>query len=210
MASLPLMCKGCGQRLVIPERSTLPDPPPVLPVAPPPPVAKPRPVKPPPAPLPEDDEGVLVAGADDTPDIDFDISGPLAVTESDAHRRRLPESVPPVPASLTKSPAPIPKPAAHSRPPLLGKVLPFMADVAIGAVLLVVGGFLGEIVAGKPTGQVWNEAGGAVAFPPMDLLMWVSPVVMLVLIEALLLSRGVSVSGWWKRRNGGYTSRSRN
>jgi hypothetical protein len=69
-------------------------------------------------------------------------------------------------------------------------------------VLLVISCWLGELLAGKPTREVWNEAGSSVKVPSTELLLWLAPPVLVALIYALLISRGLSVGGWLKRRLG--------
>jgi hypothetical protein len=68
-----------------------------------------------------------------------------------------------------------------------------MVDVVVVLVLLAGGAFLGEMLAGKPTREVWQDAGSSVTFPPIDLLMWLAPPVLLALVYALLISRGKSL-----------------
>ena len=65
--------------------------------------------------------------------------------------------------------------------------------------LLAAGGFLGEMLAGKPTGEIWEDAGSSVKFPPIDLLMWLSPPVLFALVYVLLISRGKSLGSRLRR-----------
>ena len=74
-----------------------------------------------------------------------------------------------------------------------------MVDITAVLILLVAGAFLGELVTGKPTKQVVREAGSAVAFPPVDLVMWLAPPLLLGLVYTLLVSRGVSVGSRLRR-----------
>jgi hypothetical protein len=219
LAKLPLVCKQCGQRLTPPE-----------PTPEPPPVAKPQaaaPAKPAPVPTkaqaPPEGGDVLVAKADSTPDIDFDIPGPTAASLSDAARTRPPvpgssqstrpaEAEPGPAVNLDLLPKPAPKPVAPWKPapqptgdasdedksdPTL---LPFVAD-AVVFVLLVVGGLLlGEMAVRKPTGEILAEAGSAAKFPPIDLLVWAAPAVCFALVYILLGKRDLSVGAWIRRR----------
>src|SRR5262249_45221159 len=114
-------------------------------------------------------------------------------------------ALPPLVPSTQRPPAPAVAPSAtwSPSPPsggVVGKLLPIAADVVVCLLLLAVGAFLGEFLAGKPTREVWIDAGSSGRFPPMDLLMWLAMPVVLGLIYGLLISRGQSVGGWLKRR----------
>jgi hypothetical protein len=116
LAKLPLVCKQCGQRITPPEPT--PEPPSVakpqaaVPVKPPAPLTpRPKarqadPTKPSPSPQPApkqaeakptlpapkrepvEDEDMLAARPDSTPDIEFNIGGPTAASLSEAARTR--------------------------------------------------------------------------------------------------------------------------
>jgi hypothetical protein len=73
------------------------------------------------------------------------------------------------------------------------KFLAVVVDVVVLLLLIAVGGFLGEMLAGKPTLEIWQDAGSSVKFPSIDLLMWLSPPVLLTLVYVLLMSRGKSL-----------------
>lgn len=242
LASLPLVCKQCGQRLTPPAPTPDPPPPPPKPVAPPPPVAAPAP-KPaePPKPAPpapvgpfgappnEDDEDVLVAQPDASPDIDFNIGGPTAASLSDATRarstglsdahRRPPDlsgaigpggdSIPELNFDLLGPPSapPAPKPAPpppEPEPPAEEKpeptLFPFLADLGTFLLLVIAGLFLGELLADRPMGQVISEAGSAPKFPPLDLLLLLGPPLVFGLIYVLLGGRERTVGAWLRRR----------
>ena len=220
MAHLPLVCKQCGQRLTPPAPT--PDAPPLKPVAkpapaplPPKPVfAAPRPDEPP------DDDDVLVTKADSTPDIDFNVGGPTAASLSDAARARptgLSDANRPRPADLEATepeinldllpPAPPAMPSKPARPPAPAPppkpeptLLPFVADLVVFVLLVVVGMIFGELLARKPTGEVLSEAGSATKFPPVDLLLWAAPPVLFGLVYLLLGSRERSAGAWLRRR----------
>jgi hypothetical protein len=81
------------------------------------------------------------------------------------------------------------------------KPLPIVVDAMIGLLLLLVGGFIGEVLAEKSTGEVWREAGSAPKFPPMDLLLWLAPPIMLLLIYYLLVTRRKSLGAWLQKRS---------
>ncbi len=200
LAFLPLLCKGCGQSISVPKASTAEAAPPeVKPqvASQPPPEVKPQ-VASQPRVLDDDedeDEPFLIPEPDDSPDIDFDIGGPTAASQSDAHRQRMSGSLQPAPSPPRPPTAPPPTAA-----PPTNRWLPVVADVAVGVLLLVVGGWLGEVLAQKPMRQVWNDAGSSVRFPPLDLLLWLAPPVVFSLTYGLLLSRGISIGNRLRRR----------
>lgn len=107
----------------------------------------------------------------------------------------------PKPKPARRRPAPVAAPVPTAEPKRrLKHVLPVIADVAVGVILLGLAVFLGETLAGKPTRQLWHDAGGAVKFPPIELIQWIGPVAVIMLTYALLVSKGVSVGGWLRRR----------
>ena len=180
LARLPLLCKGCGHQLSVPEASAEPEPP-LERFAPPPPPAKPAPKKPaapaPPPPPEEDDEPLFEAH---TPDIDFNAPPPKEL--------RRPLSPPPAPP-----PPPAPKPAASR------KAIAVVVDVVVALLLAAGGVFLGEMLARKGTREVIAGINGP-KFPQPELLMWLCSPALLLLVYTLLASRGKSVGGWLKRR----------
>ena len=187
MARLPLLCKGCGQHLDVPEPT--PEPPPVPKLE-----THATPVPP--------------AGGLPSP-------GSPQVASSGSPRRETPAAnddgflsqetlarldVKP-PAEL---PAPPPKPAP---PPLIPaprpaprKLVAIAADAAVVLVLLGLGVLLGEFAARKPTAEILENASGP-RFPPTDVLVWLGGPVLLLLIYAWLGSRGWTLGGWLKRRS---------
>jgi hypothetical protein len=80
-------------------------------------------------------------------------------------------------------------------------MLPFIVDMVVFLALLAVGAFLGELLARKPTGAILSEAGAAPKFPPMDLLLWSAPPVLLGLVYLLLGKGGRTVGEWIRRRH---------
>ncbi len=190
MAHLSLMCKGCGQSLAVPEPTPDPKPEPPKPkVELPRIVAPPRPVDPPrvptPAPIPTKAiEPVASKPADD--DLLFEKPDPLAELE------------PEVPAAKR---AAEPKPAPEPSQPGGSKLVAVVVDVGIGLILIVVGVLLGELVAKKSTRDVLSEAGSAAKFPPIDLLMWMAPLVLFGLVYVFLAGRGKTLGGWLRRRS---------
>jgi hypothetical protein len=174
-----------------------------------------------PAPPPPDDDDVLVTKADSTPDIDFNVGGPTAASLSDATRARptgLSDANRPRPADLDATepdinldllPPPAPKPAARPAPPPEPvapeappepTLVPFVADLVTFVLLVVIGMVLGELLVGKPTGEVLSEAGAATKFPPIDLMLWGGPPLVFGLIYLLLSTREKSVGAWLRRR----------
>lgn len=212
-----------------PEPVAEPKPaPPKLPPVPPPAILAPAVAAKLPPPPEEDDEddGVLVTKADSPPDFD---GGPAAASLSEATRARpagLSDANRPRPADLDGGPAagsesvgdinldllpkPAPPPAPRPTPPPAppeppepgpeATLLPFLADFGVFVLLVVVGMFLGELLARKPTGQVLSDAGSAPKFPPTDLLLWAAPPILFGLVYLLLGSRERSVGAWLRRR----------
>ena len=183
LALLPLLCKKCGERIPVPAAPTAPEPraappPPRPAITPAPPPAPPKAPPPPPAatappvPAPKPAEAA---------------EEPLFVT-TNLEALTAPPLRPPKPAHPRPAP---PAPEAPPRKP--GKLLGVVVDVVAVLVLLAAGSLLGEMLAGKATREVWNDAGSSVTFPPTDLLMWLAPPVLLALVYALLISRGKSL-----------------
>ncbi|MBX9583276.1 MAG: hypothetical protein K2X87_23490 [Gemmataceae bacterium] len=217
LAGLPLLCKGCGQRLTPPppEPDPEPEPPPARKAA-----AASGGRQPP--------DGRNHQGADAprspttanppddlfTPPLAEEIGepgspgggvGPTAGTPLHPPTRRgladrgdLPrrgggeDRV--VPKSATPGPAPTPTGGRR----LVGLVV----DAAVFLILLAAGVLAGEAVAGKPTRQVLADAEAAPNFPPTDLLLWAAGPVVFGLAYLWLGTRGWTVGGWLRRRAG--------
>jgi hypothetical protein len=79
------------------------------------------------------------------------------------------------------------------------KALGIVVDVCVVLLLLVGGAVVGEIVAGKSTREVIDGMSGP-KFPQLDLLIWLAPPVLFVLVYTLLGSRGKTVGAWLRRR----------
>jgi hypothetical protein len=168
MRQLPLLCKGCGQHLDVPEPT--PDPEPAKITETPPPSSKP-PIHP----------IVPLSGSTDKP-----ASTPnILVLE----------------APIAHSPSSVDNSAETAETSIGMKPLSVVVDAMVALVLFVLGGLLGEAVAGKSTGDVWRDAATAPKFPPIDLLLWLAPPSMLGLIYGLLVSRRKSLGCWLQRRN---------
>lgn len=217
LARLPLLCKGCGQSLAVPERSTEPEPPPVVaappPVPPPPPVPvvpppaaaapAPPPAAPPPPPrrLPEPASApVAVATENRLPPVGgTSANGPPAAHPPLNGLFEKPDALaglgaaPPPPARLAP-----PAPERSAGRKWLGAAV----DVLVVVTLIAAGVFCGEFLARKSTGAVLRTATSSAKFPPVDLLMWLAPSMLFLLVYALLISRGKSVGGALARRPG--------
>ncbi len=136
------------------------------------------------------------------PDINLDALSPTAPASEgpvDRLQKINLDLLPPAPPARAPRPAPPPEPPAPEAKPE-ATLLPFIADLAVFVLLVLVGMVLGEQLAGKPTGQVLTESGSAAKFPPIDLLMWGAPPMVFGLIYLLLGSRERSVGGWIRRR----------
>jgi len=105
-----------------------------------------------------------------------------------------------VPRPKVEKPKGSVKPRVPPRP--AKKLMPVVVDVVVGLILLALGVFLGEMLAQKPTGQILHEAGTAMKFPPIELIQWMGPPVVILLTYGLLVSKGRSVGGWLRRRRG--------
>jgi hypothetical protein len=192
LARLALMCKGCGQPLSVPETSTEPEPRP----EPPKPVTPPLPPLPPPrtVPQPPPQPPVAVATAENRlppPERPSTNGPPVAKPKVDALFER--------PDTLAELGAidelPLAKEEARG-----GGFLGGVVDVAVVLALIAIGVVCGELLVRRSTMEVLREAASAPKFPPVDLLMWLSPTVLLMLIYALLLSRGRSIGSWLRNR----------
>jgi hypothetical protein len=187
---LPLLCKGCGNRIEVPESSqesesvsaTLPESEPLATKA----------------------SGNAMATVP-TPDV----RAPKKESKPSLHPEgesfavaETHTAIPPeTPAQNTPALETTP-PQDHnpdrSKPRM--RPLPIVLDVFVVLFLFVLGGFLGEFLAGKSTGDVWREAGSAAKFPPIGLLLWLAPPTMLSLVYYLLASRRKGLGVWLQRR----------
>ncbi|HEY2911124.1 MAG TPA: hypothetical protein VGI99_12815 [Gemmataceae bacterium] len=183
---LPLLCKQCGHRLVVPD----PQPEPVAPIAAPPAAELLQQ-----APAPEDasaSEGRLVA-LPSVSDSEVDLFMSAEMRAKLAATAAAPEPVAEVPP-LT----PVAEPGAPRR--AASKALPVAVDAFVTVILLALGMFVGEAVAGESTGHILSRAGSAPKFPPTDLLLWLGCVGFFGLLYGWLGARGWTVGGWLKRR----------
>lgn len=81
------------------------------------------------------------------------------------------------------------------------KPLAIFVDAMLVLFFLLIGGMLGEILAKKSTGEVLSDASTAAKFPPLELLLWLAPPAMLILIYSLLISRRKSLGAWLQRKS---------
>jgi hypothetical protein len=109
-----------------------------------------------------------------------------------------PEPKPPKPPP---KPAPKPAPEPELEPQSDATLLPFVADLGVFLLLVIVGVFAGELLAGKPTGQVLSEVAGP-KFPSIDLVLWAVPPLLLGLVYILLNGRERTLGAWLRRRRG--------
>jgi hypothetical protein len=187
LAHLPIICKGCGRRLTVPEPT--PEPPPE-----PPPKPKPRPEpaverpaappKPPPTPEPPvvpNLRGPELPAAKPEEVVELFLS-PDTLTKLDPQ----PE--------LSRQPVPDAK-SARAR-----KVLAWVVDGVLALLVLAAGALVGELVARKPTRDILSGAASAPTFPPTDLLLWLGCVAVFELTYVWLGTRGWTAGGWLRRR----------
>ena len=93
---------------------------------------------------------------------------------------------------------PLRRESANTAAPISGprreqKLIAVVVDVVVMVGLIAAGALLGEWLAGKSTRDVWRDAGSSVTVPSIELLMWLAPPVLLVLVYTLLVSRGQSL-----------------
>lgn len=177
LARLPLLCKGCGQRLDVPDPQPEPEPPspgPEPPPKPAPPIfQKPIPVPPP---VPIEPEELLSS----------DALAKLGLP---------PEKLAPPAAMPLADSEPDEDRADRSRRFFAG-----LADGVVVLILLAMGALVGEMVVRKPSGTILRESGTAPRFPPVDLLIWLGCTAFFALIYVWLGTRGWTLGAWLRRR----------
>ncbi|MDY3550933.1 hypothetical protein R5W24_000001 [Gemmata sp. JC717] len=109
-------------------------------------------------------------------------------------------ALPPVPSERRRKRPVKVEPEAPPETKSAAALLPFIADLVAFVVLIGSGMLLGELLVRKSTGQVLSEAGSAPKFPPVELLLWAAPPVMLALMYLLLSGRKQSFGAWVRRR----------
>jgi hypothetical protein len=175
LARLPLICKGCGQRLNVPGPGEGDEPEPG-------------------DEEPDEDVSLEVRAAGQPKEeppifLSADVKSVLDLK---------PDHPPgqPRPTAGGKPPPPTLAPPGQ-------RALWLAADVAVGLVLAALGALLGEFTIRKSTAAILREAGSAPKFPPTDLILWLGCVAMPVMAYVLFAKRGRSVGGWLRRRAGG-------
>ena len=198
MAHLPLLCKGCGHRLEVPNPT-----PEAIEVREEPKPAFERSIagamKSTPVHLTSDEkynvrEEHVSTAADSEVDLflSLEVRKKLSVPIEGSEAVRVS-----APHPAIQKPPPTPSAVEAKQP---RKILAFVVDVAIALLVLVVGAIVGETLAGKPMGEILRSAGSAPKFPPTDLLVWLGSSVVFGLIYAWLGTRGWTVGCWLKRR----------
>lgn len=185
LAHLPLLCKGCGHRLAVPDPTPEPEPEPFT--------------EPPPShPLHTPAGTVDLFPEADTP---RKPGSPKEIPDPQDSVDLFPQ---PAPEGGAEPPAPVKRTgnvvAVSPLPTKRGRALSLVADVTVGLLLAVLGMFLGEFATRKSTLDVLREAGSAPKFPPVDLLLWLGCVATPVLAYVLFANRGKSVGAWLRRR----------
>jgi hypothetical protein len=186
---VPLLCKGCGQRIAVPEDSEVPGP------------------------VPEPQIAIAPTGK---------LSIPASATPTPGHqpseKEQLPKTLPPAENAAVGETQPGAQPEKNAwqqasttqageddektQSSFRLKPRYILVDVAVGLLFLLIGGTLGAFLAGSSTAEIWAEAGSATKFPPMDLLLWLAPPTMLLLIYSLLIARRKSLGAWLQRKSG--------
>jgi hypothetical protein len=180
LIGVPLLCKGCGDRLAVPEVS--------------------EPLDEPPRPafdrsLPEEGRHDILV----TPTVEDSTVNLFVSTEM---RKKL--FMPIEGSGQPMPPAPPPEaerlPAVPASSPSSRKWLGHLVDAAAVLLLLVLGATLGSLAVGKPTRDILGDAPASPRFPPTDLLIWVASVVVCGLLYVWLITRGWSLGARLTRR----------
>lgn len=182
LIGVPLLCKGCGDRLTVPE------------------ISEPEPKPPKPAfdrsfPVAREDQPDILV----TPTVE-DSSVNLFLSTEMRKNLFLPiegsgQSPPPdvpAPVASTDLPATAPRPER--------KGLALIADATAFVVMLALGAGIGSMIAGKPSVQILSDAPASPRFPPTDLMIWVASVAVFGLLYVWLGTRGWSLGARIRRR----------
>ncbi|MFO0803698.1 MAG: hypothetical protein U0791_11350 [Gemmataceae bacterium] len=181
LIGVPLLCKGCGDRLAVPEVS--------------------EPLDEPPRPafdrsLPEEGRHDILV----TPTVEDSTVNLFVSTEMrkklfmpiEGSGQPMPPAPPPEAERLPVAPA---SATSSSR-----TVLARLADAAVVVLLLALGAAVGSLAAGKPTSDILGDAPASPRFPPTDLLIWVASVAVCGLLYVWLFSRGWNLGARITRR----------
>jgi hypothetical protein len=185
LARLPLLCKGCGQRVIAPEPQADATPAPETVPDPPPPKPKTT-VFGPPSTVDEQ------TPPDKQVTTELHPLPPPPEGQIDLFPEGEPKAAPPAPRAAAPAPPPGPRGGR--------KLLPTVVDVAVGLILIAVGVFGAETFLKKSTGKVLADASGP-RFPSTDLVIWAGLPLALVLIYVALANRGMSLGGWLRRKS---------
>ena len=117
-------------------------------------------------------------------------------TFGDLHLDPLPQAPAPSPPWRPQSTAPA---SERDEEKSEATILPFIADLVVFALLVVVGMLLGEVIVRKSTGDVLAELANP-TFPPVDLVVWAVPTVVFAFIYILLGRRDRTVGAWIRNR----------
>jgi hypothetical protein len=187
---IPLLCKGCGQRIDVPESSSEPEPAaPVVSESLNHSVHKHQPVS---VPLATGTSPAVQPPEIERPPVTPTTEGSLAHEE--AHPTVDAQKAESTAANTHTDRIEVSESISRKKP------LPILVDAMIGLLLLLIGGLLGEFLTKRSTSDVWKEAGSAPKFPPIDLLLWLAPPTMLILIYYLLITRRKSLGAWLQQR----------
>lgn len=193
-AHLPLLCKGCGDRLIVPDPGdSLPEPPPPPPSTPLPKPTFERSLGSSTSRLIEEPEPAHQV-TEDSSEVDLFLSAEL--------RKKLN-----TPAEMAEQPVPVPRPAAPPQPVAPEETerpdrtrLSWLIDGAAMLVMLAIGGYLGESVTRKSTVRILGDAPASAKFPPTDLLLWLGCVAAFGLVYFWLGTRGWTPGARLRRR----------
>ncbi len=192
-AHLPLLCKDCGDRIIVPDPSeSLPEPEP-----------EPRHARKPAF------ERSIQGGSESSGSDSINHDLLLTPTVDDSKVNLFPTSEvrknlfmpiegsgePPLPR-LPLPDSALAEPASNSR----FLQTDALADIGVFVLLLILGALVGEWIAKKSTMQIFADAPASPKFPPTDLMMWLASVVIFGLFYVWLAARGWSLGGWLKRR----------
>ena len=214
LSHLPLLCKGCGDRIVVPDPSeSLPEPPPAPPppVTPPPKPAPPAapPPKPvferslpvPPPPLDDDKPEFQIAPLEEDSEVNLFLSPEmrkkLFLPIEGSGPAPLPNRIPPLAPTPVMPPAP-PPPVEAEEEITPSKWKPI--DAAGVLVMVILGNLFGGAAAGKSPFEILNDAPASPKFPPTDLVIWLGSVAAFVLLYVWMVGRGWSLGARLKRR----------
>lgn len=183
LIGVPLLCKGCGDRLAVPEHSEpLPEPP--------------RPAFDRSLPIAREDQpDILVTPTVEDSSVNLFLSAEV--------RKNL---FLPIEGSGQSPPPDVETPVASTdlpvtAPPPDRKLLARIADGAAFFAMLALGAVVGSMVAGKSIAQIFADAPASPRFPPTDLMILVASVAVCGLLYVWLGTRGWSLGARIRHRS---------